>query len=275
MLSLQVHHITDLYCLVDDLVSHDCRQSGRPPALITSEVITILLWGMIAPTKQQTLKQLYNWIAMYHDEEFPKLPHYTTFVTSCHRALPTLISILQSLLKTTEPLRLVDATMLPVCTLKRSDSHKVAKNLANYGKNYQGWHYGFKLHASIDVRGRLCGVMFTPANIYDAQVLPNILNAYAKIACGDTLYGARVMRERIWKEYGTIIISPPHPTQKKKLVARWQSALLNYRSKIESVFDYLKNHLHLVSSFPRSIMGYFLHYLRVVTSYQLMALTLA
>jgi len=32
---------------------------------------------------------------------------------------------------------------------------------------------------------------------------------------GDTLYRARVMRGKIWRIYGTVIIAPPHPTQKK------------------------------------------------------------
>lgn len=52
------------------------------------------------------------------------------------------------------PLRLVDAPMLPVCTLAHADTHKVVKDLAQFGKNHQGWHYGFKLHASVDPERR-------------------------------------------------------------------------------------------------------------------------
>ena len=48
----------------------------------------------------------------------------------------------------------------------------------------------------------------------------------------------------------------------------WQDALLSFRSKIESVFDYLKNHLHLVISFPRSVNGYLLQYVLVLIGYQ-------
>lgn len=63
------------------------------------------------------------------------------------------------------------------------------------------------------------------------------------------------MRKRIWDRYSTIVIAPPHPKQTKKIAAPWQIELLNVRSKIESVFDYLKEYLHLVSSFPRSMNG--------------------
>jgi hypothetical protein len=164
----------------------------------------------------------------------------------------------------------MDATMLPVCKRKRANTHRVARNIAKFGKNYQGWHYGFKLHASIDKGGRFCGLALTPANIHDAQMMPKILNKHAKIAVGDTLYGARVMKQKIWENYGTIIIAPPHPTQNKKIITPWQYALLNLRSKIESVFDYLKEHLHLVSSFPRSVKGYLFHYARILLGYQIM-----
>ena len=161
--------------------------------------------------------------------------------------------------------------MLPVCKLRRADSHKVAQGKAQFGKNWQGWHYGFKLHTTITLNGMLSSVHFTPANEYDAQPLPHLINKQ-KILVGDTLYGASVMRKYIWEEYGTIIISPPFPKQNKKISTPWQNMLLTMRSKIESVFDYLKNHLHLVSSFPRSMSGYLIHYLRILVSYQIMAL---
>ncbi|MCX6713804.1 MAG: transposase, partial [Candidatus Vogelbacteria bacterium] len=130
----------------------------------------------------------------------------------------------------------------------------------------------FKLHTTINLDGVLSSIHFTGANEYDAQALPHLINKQ-KLIVGDTLYGASVMKKHIWEKYGTIIISPTWPKQNKKVATPWQSALLNVRSKIESVFDYLKNHLHLVSSFPRSMSGYLVHYLRVLVSYQIMALT--
>ena len=72
--------------------------------------------------------------------------------------------------------------------------------------------------------------------------------------------------------FGTFILAPPHPKQKKKLISQWQHLLLKARPKIETMFDYLKEHLYLVSSFPRSIMGYLFHYLRVLLAYQMKGL---
>jgi hypothetical protein len=267
MLSLQANHIADLYCWVDDIVSHRPRGRGKPPALSSSEVITILIWHTLV-LKQKTLKDIHDAISLYHRGDFPRLPPYNTFVAECHRALPDMFVALTSILSHEEAVRIMDATMLPVCKLHRVDSYKVAKDQARFGKNWQDWHFGFKLHASISLDKKLCALALTGANVYDAQMEHLLLNKHARLAVGDTLYGASVMRERMWRRYGTIIIAPPHPKQKKKITTSWQIDLLNQRSKIESVFDILKEHLHLVSSFPRSMAGYLVHYIRVLLSYQ-------
>jgi len=269
---LQSHHIVDLYCWVDSLLPQpEEKRFGRPLLLSDSEVITALLWSVIA-LKQKTLKDAYDTLCLYHRRDFPELPTYKTFVRRAHHTAPLLFELLSTLLSDTERIRIMDSTMLPVCKLHRADAHKTAQTIAAFGKNWQGWHYGLKLHASISLDGRLCGLALTGANVYDAQAMVKILNEHCKLAVGDTLYGARVMGEIIRERYGTIIIAPPHPKQRKKIAAPWQIELLNQRSKIETVFDYLKEHLHLVSSFPRSVMGYLLHYVRILLSYQIMAL---
>lgn len=268
-LLLQSQHITDLYCLVDDLVPEEERKTGRPALLSQNEVITILAWNAFA-LRQKTLKDLHRSIRLYHAGDF-QVPAYTTFVTACHRALPAAFALLTLLLDDTAPVRLMDATMLPVCKLHRADSYKTARNLTAFGKNWQGFHYGFKLHASIAPDGVLSGLALTAANVYDAQAMLAILNEHCRVAVGDTLYGARVMGKKVKEAYGTVIIAPPWPKQRKKVATDWQIKLLDWRSKIESVFDFLKEHLHLVSSFPRSRGGYLLHYVRVLLGYQMMA----
>ena len=271
MLPLQADDIADLFCWVDERVPRATVHPGRPPALVDAEIVTILIWHTIF-LKQKTLKDIYDHVLRYHHGDFPRVPTYQAFVREVHRALPVCFDLLSALLSSEEAIRIMDSTMLEVCKLHRVDHYSVAPDMARFGKNWQGWHFGFKLHASISPDGRLCGIALTGANVYDAQMEHLLLNKHTRIAVGDTLYGASVMRDRMWKRYGTIIIAPPHPRQKKKIAAPWQIDLLNIRSKIESVFDYLKEHLHLVSSFPRSMAGYLVHYLRILLSYQIMAL---
>jgi hypothetical protein len=73
----------------------------------------------------------------------------------------------------------------------------------------------------------------------------------------------------MWKTHGTYILTPAFYRQ-TKLMAEWQKELLSQRSCIESTFDYLKEHLHLVTSFPRSVYGYLAHYAMVLLGYQVM-----
>lgn len=274
LLSLQFHHIVDLYVWVDQVVPKPAANplGGRPQLVSPSELVTILVWGTLVGEKV-TLKSIYDWVKMYHWREFPHFfSTYQGFVKACHRTSPACLHVLRCLLCTDEPVRLVDSTMVPVCKLQRSDDHKVARSVAKYGKNHQGWHYGFKLHAATSRQGALCAVALTSANAWDAHLLIRLVNEDTHVAVGDSAYGGRVMRGIIWEQYGCAVITPPHWTQRRKLATPWQNQLLSERSKIEAVFDILKNHLHLVTSFARSLPGYLLHYLRILISYQLVAL---
>lgn len=273
MLFLQSDNIIDLYVWVDDLLKIEStrRVVGRPSALSDSELLTMLIWNTLT-MKQKTIFDLYHWVRLDHGKAFPHLPTYSNFLKHCHRLTPQAARLLQELLSDQAPLRFIDSTMLPVCKHKRADDHKVAKSLANFGKNWQGWHYGFKLHASIDHRGNLCSLIFSQASFFDGKMTERLVNEHTKIVVGDGSYGGKEMRKKLWDEKGIFLLAPPPPAHKQKIVALWQTKLLSHRSKIESVFDYLKEHLHLVTSFARSINGYFLHYLRILLGYQIMCL---
>ena len=178
--------------------------------------------------------------------------------------------ILDQLLIKDAPLRFMDSTMLHVCRLVRANRHKVAKGVAGFGYNWQGVHYGFKLHAAVNPLGQLVAVHFTPANEHDGQQIPHLVNDATVIAVGDGTYNASVMRRKMWREHKAYILAPPHPKQRKKIIQAWQLLLLQKRTKVECTFDYLKEHLLLDSSFPRSVQGYALHYVRTLLAYQLM-----
>jgi hypothetical protein len=267
MSALQKHHIVDLFVWVDDSLPKEVK-CGMKPVLSDSELMTILIWdGLTEPHKN--LSSMYAWIARDYADCFPRLPKYQNFVAHVHRLLPKLVWFLQSLLVTDAPLRFADSTMLPVCKPIRADRHKVAKDVAQYGQNWQGWHYGFKLHASIDHLSRLCAVVFTGASEHDNQVMERLVNRHTKILVGDSHYGGSVQRKRLWKNFRCLVVAPPHYKQKNKLMAGWQHLLLTLRPKIEATFGKLKEQCFLVTSFPRSVQGYFVHYVRVLLGYQL------
>lgn len=263
MRALQKQHIVDVFVWVDDSLPKRVKR-GQKPALRDSELLTILIWdGLNEPHK--TLSSLYAWIARDYADYFPRLPKYQNFVAHCHRLLPVLVEMLSSLLASGAELRFCDSTMLEVCKHIRADRHRVAKGVAQFGKNWQGWHYGFKLHAAVDHKGRLAAICFTSANEYDAQHVEQLVNQATKIVVGDSHYAASPMVKRLWKRYGIVVVAN---NRKRALSANWQRRLQAMRSKIEATFGKLKEQHFLVTSFPRSVKGYFVHYLRVLLGYQ-------
>jgi hypothetical protein len=266
---LRAHHITKLVAVVDVFLPRAgaSPRGGRPLKLHQNEVIALLVFShLTAP--QRTLTTVYTWAQCNYYRKFD-MPSYSSWMRKCHQALPGMLQILDQLLVRDAKLRFLDSTMLPVCRLVRANRHRVAKGVANFGKNHQGWWYGFKLHAACNLKGQLAAVYFTPANESDSQQIPHLVNDATAVAVGDGGYTASVMARKMWREHGTYILSPPHPKQKKKLLHQWQLLLLQARPKIECTFDYLKEHMLLVTSFPRSVAGYAVHYIRVLLSYQL------
>lgn len=267
---LRQHHIVNLVAVVDAFLPRNASnpKGGRPVKLHQNETIALLLFSsMVAP--QRTMQGIYTWAQTHYYRRF-RLPAYSSFVRKCHQALPGMLVILDQLLVKGTAIRFMDSTMLEVCRLVRADRHKVAKGVAAFGRNWQGWHYGFKLHAACNAEGQLAAIYFTPANENDGQQIPKLVNDQTAVAVGDGGYTAQVMRRKMWREHQAYILTPPHPTQKKQVLAKWQLTLLRARPRIECVFDYLKEHLFLQSSFPRSVQGYALHYTRILLAYQLM-----
>lgn len=196
---LRQHHIVNLVAVVDVFLPRKTSNplGGRPVKLHVNEAIALLLFSsMVAP--QRTLSGIYQWAQVHYYRKFC-LPAYSSWIRKCRQALPGMLTILNQLLVRDAPLRFMDPTMLPVCKLVRADRHKVAKGVAAFGKNWQGWHYGFKLHAACNPKGQLAAVFFTPANEYDVQQIPHLVNDATDIAVGDGGYTASVMRRKMWR----------------------------------------------------------------------------
>ena len=267
---LRSHHITKLVAVVDSFLPRAAAnpKGGRPLILHPNEAIALLLFSSFV-TPQRTMKGVYNWAQTYYYRRF-RLCSYPSFVRKCHQALPDMCFMLDQLLVKDAPLRFMDSTMLHVCKLVRANRHRVAKGAAAFGRNWQGWHYGFKLHAAVNPARQLAAVYFTAANEHDGKQIPHLVNDATVIAVGDGTYNASVMRRKMWSEHQAYILAPPHPKQNKKVMEQWQLLLLHKRAGVECTFDYLKEHLLLETSFPRSVQGYALHYIRVLLAYQLM-----
>lgn len=97
-----------------------------------------------------------------------------------------------------------------------------------------------------------------------------LVNEHTRVAVGDAGYRSIPLHKKVRRAFGTFILTPPHYKQQKQLMSEGQRKLLRRRPKVGTVFDYLKQHLHLQTSFPRSVQGYALHYTRILLGYQLL-----
>ncbi|QQR52074.1 transposase [bacterium] len=203
---------------------------------------------------------MFRWALLYHHRDVPKLGTYGAFCGSLPPVSTQLTRLLGMLLVPAK-IQFIDSTKLPVCSNHRTGRYRVAEKLAGVGRNWQGYWYGFKLHLAINGSGQISALAFTPADVYDGHITEQLVRAETKIVVGDSHYGDRIQRAKLkarelWSWLRLTGAS----------VARlWQdvaAVLLYKRAKIEATFDPLKEHLPLVSSFPRSVNGCLLHYVR-------------
>jgi len=263
-------NIINLFVWLDDYLKLESKQiikRGRPSVSSDSDVLTILIWSSLTEGHQR-LTDIYAWIQREYQGYF-RLATYKNFCQHVHRLLPQIYQVLNIILNQSSKLRFADSTMLPVCRQIRANRHKTAGSLASWGKNASGWHFGFKLHLSINSDKQLCALFFSGAHCHDNSVMENLINWFTKILVGDSHDGGSVQRKYLFKKYGLKIIAPPHFSQKTKLMTLEDRQLLRERSKIEAVFGILKQKFSLVTSYPRSIRGYLVHYLRVLLGYQM------
>ncbi len=166
--------ITAIFCDVDDFYiqwSKLWQQQKQLPSmpnekrccsrLSLSEVMTIVI--AFHGSGFKTFKEFYTLQVLPHwKKAFPKLVSYNRFVELMPWCLMLLCCFLQTRRGEVTGISFIDSTPIEVCHPCRSRSHKVFKELAGWGKNSMGWHYGFKLHLIINDKGELLALLVDP-----------------------------------------------------------------------------------------------------------------
>lgn len=241
------------------------KKIGRPSKVTDLDVLTILLYDFLTEGHHH-FKGIYNYIKREYDDCF-RLPSYQNFHAKVKKLLPLMESLLKDLLISQSSLIFVDSTPLPVCKPIRVKNFKVIKDksLVGFTKNKAGWHFGFKLHLSINRSGLITALGLTKASCHDVNHLEALLCESSKTIVGDSHYGGRPIVAKL-KQRGIRIISN---AQNKDTRSSLENKLLALRSKIESLFGLLKTKYGLMTSYARSYTGYKLHYIKTLLSYQL------
>jgi transposase len=232
-------------------------------------LISLILFKFF--TGHRSWKDYYRYLkSHHHGVNIGFLPNYKNFMASVHNLCGYALVFLEALRKHCKQgvkLQFVDSTKLAVCNIKREFSHKVAKGLASKSKSTMGWYYGFKLHLVCDLKGNILAWRITTSTVDDRKGLALVWNELTGMIVADAGYLGSNWQE-VAADLGIILMTGVKKIM-KKLMSRWEYFLLKARQRIETVFSVLKSRLGLETSLPRSVMGYFAHYVWCLLAYQL------
>ena len=199
---------------------------------------------------------------------------YKTFVVSMNKwsliAALIIILILKINRSFQHPIKHIDSTNIPVCLFKNAKNHKTMAGIADYGNSGQGTFFGLKLHLISDLLMNIQSLLFTSGRISDKD--PNTVLKLSKniwgLLIGDAGYVSAKLSRLFNQEGLRLLIVKPYKNM-KKLATKLQGLLYGTRMMIESHFRNLKMFHGLVTSLPRSVLGYFGNYFYSILSYQL------
>jgi hypothetical protein len=268
--------LTELYVEIDDF----CRKFVRSldgylvgnakiiidtPGLSLSEVMTILVYYHFS--KFDCLKHYYL-IKSISDFKvaFPKLPSYNRFVERIPEVAILAMIYLQYRQTKFNGAGYIDATPLRVSHNKRTNSHKVFKLTAKLGKSSMGWFYGFKLHVICDFAGNIIKCRITNGSANDLKIGADMMKDLKGKMYADKGYIGKKEFLKLLNS-GLILITGIKKNMKDRLLELWDKILLKKRSLIESVYNIMKNTLHLEHSRHRSVVNAGIYYITTLIAY--------
>jgi hypothetical protein len=189
---------------------------------------------------------------------------YKTLCVNMNRLSLYALLILKSILNWNQNnahmVKHTDSTDIPVCLNKNSQKHKTMNGLASWGHSGKGWYYGLKLHLTQDLERKTLSFSITPANSSDREQFKKINRDLDGIFVADAGYTSEKLEREFFQENKRMLFAKPKKNM-KKLQTEIQARLYDTRMLIELNFRNLKMLYNLVTSFPRSVDGYFANYI--------------
>lgn len=238
------------------------KTTGRKLALSPCESITLGLLKQSCgiPTK----KRVYDLL------EPPC--SYKTLVVNMNRFFSLALIIFHVLLKVnrTSPhlVKHTDSTDIPVCLPKNAKHHKTMAAYASWGHNGKGSFYGLKLHLTADLARNILAVKFSSGGTDDRQMCIPLNRELLGLFIADAGYVAKWLEKDFCIEGKRMILVKPKKNQ-RKLATLLDVWLYNTRMAIEIPFRNLKLFYGLITSLPRSVVGYFANYTYALLAYLL------
>ncbi|OHA34321.1 MAG: hypothetical protein A2928_02295 [Candidatus Taylorbacteria bacterium RIFCSPLOWO2_01_FULL_45_15b] len=238
------------------------KSTGRKLAISGEETIALALFKQNAgiPTKKKI------W------EIFQPKECYKTLCVEMNRFALEALLVLNAILKwnqrNSHPIKHTDSTDIPVCLNKNAKYHKTMSDLASWGHSGKGFYYGLKMSITTDLGRNLLAVSFASANSSDRKSFQKMNKNINGIFVADAGYFSKDLEKEFYIENKRILFAKPLKNM-KKIITEFQYHLYNTRMLIELNFRNLKMLYAFLTSFPRSIDGYFANYIYSILAYVL------
>lgn len=238
------------------------KSTGRPLALKGEETIAMALFKQTVgiPTKKAIWKI------------FDLKESYKTLCVQMNRFAIHALIILNMILKWNQRnahiIKHTDSTDVPVCLNKNASHNKTMRELASWGHSGKGWYYGLKMSLTSDLNRNVLAISFASANSDDRETFRKMNKDIMGIFVADAGYVSKNLEQEFYIENKRILFTKPRANM-KKIITSFQYHLYNTRMLIELNFRNLKMLYAFLTSFPRSIDGYFANYIYSILSYVL------
>lgn len=238
------------------------KSTGRKLAIAPEETIALSLFkqGVGIPTKKAIWK-IFK----------PKESYKTLCVQMNNLALCALL-ILNAILKWNQGnshlIKHTDSTDVPVCLNKNASHNKTMKDFSSWGHSGKGLYYGLKMSLTSDLNRNVLAIKFTSADTDDRKTFRKMNKKIMGIFVTDAGYVSKDLEKEFYIEHKRILFIKPRANM-KKIITSFQYHLYNTRMLIELNFRNLKMLYGFITSFPRSIDGYFANYIYSILAHVL------
>jgi hypothetical protein len=246
--------------LLEEKIKHRCRKNE----LCLSETMTILIFFHVSGFK--SLKKFYLFLQYYHKKEFPNLLSYKRFLVLEKRCFFPLFAFFNFVSAVCDGESFIDSTAMPVCHIKREYVNKVFFNMAKKSKSTMGWFYGFKLHLITNVQGHPISFTITKGNVDDRKVPQSLFSKIFGKIYGDKGYISKEFLSKM-KEKMIYIVTAIKSNMKPQIISIHDSHRLTERTRIETVFNVLKNNLNLQHTRHRCSVNYTVNIVGALSAY--------
>lgn len=240
------------------------KTKGRKLAISIIDTIALALYRQASV--RATKKSLWN------DLRETLKCSYKTLVVNLNKCAPLCLIVLKNILSlnrlNSHIVKHTDSTDIPVCLNKNATRHKTMEGLASWGHSGKGLFYGLKLHLTSDLKRKILSISFSRGNAGDRPQFMKLNKDLEGIFIADAGYVSEDLEREFYIEHKRILFAKPRKNM-KKAITFFQKKLYDTRMIIELNFRNLKMLYNFITSFPRSIDGYFANYIHSILAFVL------